>query len=56
MFQEYRQEYKRRFAWIKAEKISEEEFSFWAKQAKTKKHECDAERLSLDEFKKWLKK
>lgn len=55
VFQEYRREYKRHFAWIKAGKISEEQFSAWAKQAKAKKHECDAEKISLDEFKAWLK-
>ena len=56
MFQEYRREYKRHFAWIKAGKISEEQFADWAKQAKGKKKECDAEVISLDEFKAWLKK
>lgn len=55
VFSEYRREYKRHFAWIKAGKISEEEFAAWAKQAKAKKHECDAEKISLDEFKSWLK-
>ena len=55
VFSEYRREYKRHFAWIKAGKISEEQFAAWAKQAKAKKHECDAEEISLDEFKAWLK-
>ena len=55
VFSEYRREYKRHFAWIKAGKISEEQFAAWAKQAKAKKHDCDAEKLSLDEFKEWLK-
>jgi len=55
VFSEYRREYKRHFAWIKAGKISEEEFSAWAKQAKAKKHACDAEKITLDEFKAWLK-
>ena len=55
VFSEYRREYKRHFAWIKAGRISEEQFSAWAKQAKAKKHECDAEKLSLGEFKAWLK-
>lgn len=56
VFSEYCREYKRHFSWIKAGKISEEEFAVWAKQAKAKKHECDAEKISLDEFKQWLKK
>ena len=51
VFQEYRREYKRHFAWIKAGKISEEQFAVWAKRAKTKKRDCDAEKISLDEFK-----
>lgn len=55
VFSEYRREYKRHFSWIKAGKISEEEFFVWAKQAKAKKYDCDAERISLDEFKAWLK-
>lgn len=55
VFSEYRREYKRHFAWIKAGKITEEDFAAWAKQAKAKKHECDAEKISLDELKAWLK-
>ena len=55
VFSEYHREYKRHFAWIKAGKITEEQFAAWAKQAKAKKHECDAEKISLDEFKAWLK-
>lgn len=50
VFSEYRREYKRHFARIRAGKISEKMFFTWAK-----KHECDAERISLDEFKAWLK-
>ena len=55
VFQEYRREYKRHFAWIKAGKISEEQFADWAKRAKAKKKDCDAEKITLDEFKAWLK-
>ena len=55
VFSEYRREYKRHFAWIKAGKISEEQFADWAKQAKAKKKDCDAEKITLDEFKVWLK-
>lgn len=50
VFSEYRREYKRHFARIRAGKISEKVFFVW-----TKKHECDAEGISLDEFKAWLK-
>lgn len=55
VFKEYRREYKRRFAWIRAGKISEEDFSDWSKKAQSKKKECDDEKISLDEFKAWLK-
>lgn len=55
VFKEYRREYKRRFAWIRTGKISEEDFSAWSKKAQSKKKECDDEKISLDEFKAWLK-
>ena len=55
IFQEYRREYKRHFAWIRAGKISEAQFAAWAKKAKEKKKACDNEIISLDEFKQWLK-
>lgn len=55
VFQEYRREYKRRFAWIKAGKITEEQFADWHKAAKARKKDCDREVISLDEFKTWLK-
>ena len=49
-FQEYRREYKRRFAWIKAGKLTEEQFAAWHKAAKTRKKDCDREIISLDDF------
>ena len=55
VFQEYRREYKRRFAWIKAGKLTEEQFAAWHKAAKARKKDCDREIISLDEFKSWLK-
>lgn len=55
VFQEYRREYKRRFAWIKAGKLTEEQFAAWHKAAKARKKDCDREAISLDEFKVWLK-
>ena len=55
VFQEYRREYKRRFAWIKAGKLTEEQFAAWHKAAKARKKDCDREIISLDEFKVWLK-
>jgi len=55
VFQEYRREYKRHFSWIKKGKLTEEQFADWTKRAKAKKEECETEKISLDEFKVWLK-
>lgn len=55
VFQEYRREYKRRFAWIKTGKLTEEQFAAWHKAAKARKKDCDREVISMDEFKEWLK-
>lgn len=55
VFQEYGREYKRRFAWIKAGKITEEQFAAWHKAVKARKKGCDREVISLTEFKTWLK-
>ncbi len=55
VFQEYRREYKRRFAWIKAGKFTEEQFAAWHKAAKARKKDCDREIISLDAFRTWLK-
>ena len=54
-FQEYRREYKRRFAWIKAGKYTEDEFSDWSRRAREKRTECENEKITLEEFIEWLK-
>ena len=51
----YRREYKRRFAWIRAGKISQEAFSAWSKEAQKEKEKCEAGEISQGEFEKWLK-
>ena len=56
IFKEFRREYKRRFAWIKAGKYTEEEFSDWSRRAREKRTECEEEKITLEEFKGWLKK
>ena len=38
----YRREYKRRFAWIRAGKISQEAFSAWSKEAQKEKEKCES--------------
>ena len=55
IFAVYRREYKRRFAWIKAGKISAEELYAWGEKARAKKVECDDGIISLEEDQEWLK-
>lgn len=45
----------RRFAWIKAGKLTEEQFAAWHKAAKARKKDRDREVISLDEFKAWMR-
>lgn len=55
VFQEYRRAYKRRFAWIKAGKRTEDPFGAWHKAAKSRKKDRGQEVISPDKFKSWLK-
>ena len=52
----YRREYIRRFAWIRAGKISQEAFSAWSREAQREKEKCGAGEISTDEFTRWLKR
>jgi hypothetical protein len=54
VFKIYRREYKRRFAWIKAGRISDEAFYAWSARAKAEKKKCDQGVITLDEFSQWL--
>jgi hypothetical protein len=54
VFKVYRREYKRRFAWIKAGRITDEAFYAWSEKAREMKKKCDCEVISLEEFKRWL--
>lgn len=54
LFKEYRREYKKRFNWIKAGKISPGMFYAWSAVAKGKRDECAEGKMSLAELKKWL--
>ena len=54
MFKAYRKEYKKRFAWIKAGRVTDEEFSAWSQQAREQKKKCDRNDITLEEFKRWL--
>lgn len=55
VFQIYRREYKRRFAWIRAGRIQPEEFYAWSAKARAQKSACDSGSISLEEFQSWLK-
>ena len=55
-FKAYRKEYKRRFAWIKAGRITDEAFYAWSEKAREEKKKCDREEISRDTFFEWLKK
>ena len=55
-FKAYRKEYKRRFAWIKAGRITDQQFYDWSERARAEKKKCDREEISRDAFFEWLKK
>jgi hypothetical protein len=54
-FKVFRREYKKRFAWIKAGRITKDEFYSWSERAREKRDKCDAGRITLEEFEAWLK-
>ena len=55
VFKAYRREYKRRFACIKAGRISDSQFYAWSEQAREQKKKCDRDSITLEEFQQWLK-
>ena len=54
VFKAYRKEYKKRFAWIKAGRITDEQFYAWSEQAREMKRNATG-RSSPWRFKDWLK-
>ena len=54
VFKVYRREYKKRFGWIRAGKIEQEDFYAWSEKAREQKAKCDAGEISLQEFVRWL--
>lgn len=54
IFEAYRREYKKRFAWIKSGRVSADRFYEWSAQARAWKEDCEAGRITLEEFKSWL--
>lgn len=55
VFKAYRREYKRRFAWIRTNKIRPEDFYAWSELARARKAQCDNGEISLKEFQAWLR-
>ena len=55
VFKAYRKEYKKRFAWIKAGRISDTDFYAWSEQAREMKKKCDRDTITLEEYVEWLK-
>ena len=55
LFRIYRREYKKRFAWIRAGKITKDEFYSWSEKAREKRRECENGSITLEEFSQWLK-
>lgn len=56
LFVMYRREYKKRFAWIKAGKLTREAFYAWSKKVREKKAECEAGVITEEQFKLWLER
>ena len=46
---------KKRFARIKARRISDKDFYAWSEQAREMKKKCDSGDITLEEYEKWLK-
>ena len=55
LFQDYRREYKNRFARMKAGKLEPEELYAWDERAREKKADCEAGRLSPEDYAAWLR-
>lgn len=55
VFKIYPREYKKRFAWIRAGRITKDEFYSWREKAREKKAECEEGKITLEEFGRWLK-
>lgn len=54
IFKVYRREYKKRFAWIKAGRIADNDFYAWSEKAREEKKKCDRGIITLEEFQQWL--
>ena len=54
VFKSYRREYKKRFARMKAGTMAPDDFYAWSEKAREKKAECEAGKLTREEFEFWL--
>ena len=54
VFKDYRREYKKRFARMKAGKLSPKKFYAWSKAAKEMKASCEVGEITPDKFRAWL--
>ena len=55
VFKVYRREYKKRFAWIKAGRITDQQFYDWSERARAEKDKCEQGLISQKELETWLK-
>nr|WP_326213428.1 DUF6076 domain-containing protein [uncultured Oscillibacter sp.] len=55
IFKVYRREYKKRFAWTKTGKLSSTTLYAWGEKAREKKTECEEGKITLEEYREWLK-
>lgn len=53
-FRAYSKAYKKRFAWIKYGKITQEAFYAWSEQARKMREQCADGKMTLEEFNEWL--
>lgn len=53
-FKVYSRAYKKRFAWIRYGKITQEAFYEWSEQARKMREQCANGKISLEKFKEWL--
>ena len=56
VYKNFRREYKKRFARIKAKTLLPDEFYRWSEQARQKKEQCDDGTITPEEFAAWLAK
>ena len=49
------EEYKKRFAWIKAGRITDQQFYDWSERARAEKDKCEQGLISQKELEVWLK-